>query len=212
MLTALVQVDPVLGVPLRAVKLQFNPEKLSRTVEASTGSDGDGSHGGGGGALRLRGPARETIRFEAELDLLSEPGLESLPEVRARLGVAPPLAVLESMLSPTAAQLGAHHLLASLGTLEVAPMESALIVLVIGPSRVLPVRLTELSIEEQFFDAAMTPIRARVSLSLRVLTVADLGFGHPGAALFLASLVRREALAATGAAETGVAFLRGVLP
>ena len=59
----------------------------------------------------------------------------------------------------------------------------------------MPVRLTDLSITEEFFDAALNPIRAKVTLSLRVLSVDDLGFGHRGSGLFLAYLQSKEALA-----------------
>ena len=43
-----------------------------------------------------------------------------------------------------------------------------------GPQRVLPVRLTELSVTEEAFDPQLNPIRAKVSLGLRVLTYNDL--------------------------------------
>ena len=40
----------------------------------------------------------------------------------------------------------------------------------------MPVRFTELSITEEAFDPTLNPIRAKVSLGLRVLTIDDLGF------------------------------------
>ena len=50
----------------------------------------------------------------------------------------------------------------------------------------LPVRITELSITEDAFDTRLNPIRAKVSISARVLTVDDLGFTHRGGLLYLA--------------------------
>jgi hypothetical protein len=79
--------------------------------------------------------------------------------------------------------------------LEILPPEAPLVLFVWGASRVVPVRVTELSVTEEAFDAALNPIRARISLGLRVLSTDDLGFASRGAALFLNHLRRREALA-----------------
>ena len=65
-----------------------------------------------------------------------------------------------------------------------------------GPSRVVPVRLTEFSITEEAFDPHLNPIRAKVGLGLRVLTVDDLGFAHRGGSLFMTYLQTKERLAA----------------
>jgi hypothetical protein len=58
------------------------------------------------------------------------------------------------------------------------------------------VRLTELSIVEQAFDTNLRPIRAKVSLSLRVLTVDDLGFATRGGSLAMTHHLSLEQLAA----------------
>ena len=58
-----------------------------------------------------------------------------------------------------------------------------------------PVRLTDFSITEEAFDTALNPIRAKVSLGMRVLNVDDLGFEHPGGRLFMAYLSNKESLA-----------------
>ena len=60
----------------------------------------------------------------------------------------------------------------------------------------MPVRLTEFSITEEAFDPLLNPIRARVSLGMRVLSVNDLGFDQPGSNLFMAYLQNKESLAA----------------
>ena len=59
----------------------------------------------------------------------------------------------------------------------------------------MPVRLTEFTITEEAFDTSLNPIRAKVSLGMRVLTVDDLGFAHRGGAIFMAYQQRKEALA-----------------
>jgi hypothetical protein len=66
-----------------------------------------------------------------------------------------------------------------------------------------PVRLTEFTITEEAFDPALNPIRAKVSLGMRVLNVNDLGFDHRGGNLFMAYLQRKEQLAAGTSGSLG---------
>ena len=82
------------------------------------------------------------------------------------------------------------------GTLEILPPEAPLLVFVWSRNRIVPVRVTEFSVTEEAFDPDLNPIRAKVSLGLRVLTTDDLGYAHRGGTLFLAYLRTREALAA----------------
>lgn len=193
----LVQLDPATGSVLRTVALQYNPHVVTRTVTAKAfagGEQADRSQ-----ALRLKGPPSETIRVEAEIDaadLLERP--DQFPDAVA-VGIHPQLAVLEAMLSPTSAQLSGNDSLASSGRLEIVPMEAPLTVFVWSANRILPVRLTELTITEEAFDTALNPILAKVDLSMRVLSVDDLGFAHRGGTLFMAQLRRRESLAARAA-------------
>jgi hypothetical protein len=62
-------------------------------------------------------------------------------------------------------------------------------------SRVVPVRLTDFSATEEAFDQWLNPIRVKVSLGLRVLSVDDLGFAHPGGRMFMTYLSNKEQLA-----------------
>ena len=98
-----------------------------------------------------------------------------------------------------AGDLQANDALANAGVLEVLPVEAPLTLFVWSKQRVVPVRVTDLSITEEAFDVALNPIRARVSLGLRVLSVDDLGFKHRGGTLFMAYLRNKEALAGRAA-------------
>ena len=49
-------------------------------------------------------------------------------------------------------------------------MESPLTLFVWSARRILPVRITEYSVTEEAFDPALNPIRAKVSLGIRVLS------------------------------------------
>jgi asparagine synthetase B (glutamine-hydrolysing) len=81
-------------------------------------------------------------------------------------------------------------------------VETALALFVWSAQRILPVRVTELSIVEEAFDPALNPIRAKVSLGMRVLSVDDVGFAHRGGSLFMAYLRAKEQLVAKAPAAT----------
>jgi hypothetical protein len=186
----LVLLDPSTAAPQRIIPLQYNPDTLTRTLQVQ-GVGGDGVDRSE--ALRLKGPPIETIRLEAEIDATDQ--LEARDNTTGNYGLHPQLAALETIVYPTSGQLLTTNALAQAGTLEIAPMEAPLTLFVWSQSRVLPVRLTELSITEEAFDPNLNPIRAKVSLSMRVLNVNDLGFAHKGGTLFLAYQQQKERLA-----------------
>jgi hypothetical protein len=190
----LVQYDPTTGKVLRTISLQYNPDTVTRSLQVqATGETGVRSE-----ALRLKGAAVETIKLEAEVDATER--LEVPERDATALGIHPQLAALEGLVNPKADDLQANDDLAGRGTLEVLPIEAPLTVFVWSEQRAVPVRVTDLSITEEAFDIALNPIRAKVSLTLRVLSVDDLGFRHRGGELFMTYLRGREKLAArTGA-------------
>ncbi|MFJ9587723.1 hypothetical protein [Streptomyces acidicola] len=199
--SGIVLVDPELGTPQRIIVLQFNPDTLERSLSPQTVGSGGDSGGGGAGsgdrneALRLKGPAQETWKFTAEIDATDQ------FEIAAPDGIHPQLAVLEMLVQPTSAQLREASRQSKKGTIEISPIEMPLTLFTWGSKRVMPVRLTELSINESAFDVNLNPIRASLSIGLKVLTVSDLPIGHPGAELYYAHLAQKERLA--GAARTG---------
>ncbi|MGY1409196.1 MULTISPECIES: CIS tube protein [unclassified Luteimonas] len=198
------------GAPTRTIALQYNPDSLARSYQVQgTGGDGDGQRAQ---PFRLKGPAIESIKVEAEIDATDR--LES-PDQHAETvehGIGPQLAALESLVHPSAGELQALDALASSGVLEIVPAEAPLVLFVWGRDRIAPVRVTELSITEEAFDAALNPIRARVSIGLRVLSSDDYGFRHRGGALFLNHLRAREALATKSPSATLQALGIDALP
>jgi hypothetical protein len=110
-------------------------------------------------------------------------------------GIHSDLAALEELVNPSTASLRANDAMANAGLLEVLPMETPLTLFVWSKQRVVPVRITELAIVEEAFDVALNPIRAKVTLGMRVLSVDDFGFDHRGGTLFMAYLHAKEALA-----------------
>ncbi|MFF4231936.1 hypothetical protein [Streptomyces sp. NPDC001820] len=207
--SGIVIVDPERGTPQRIIVLQFNPDTLERSVAPqSAGGGGDAGGGGSGGdrneALRLQGPAQETWKFTAEIDATDQ------LDVAAPDGIHPQLAVLEMLVQPTTAQLREASRLSQKGTIEISPIETPLTLFTWGSKRVMPVRLTELSVNESAFDVNLNPIRASLSIGLKVLTVSDLPAGHRGAELYLAHLAQKERLArAASAGQLGSLGLSG---
>lgn len=177
-----VLVHPDTGRPMKTIPFQYNPDTLTRTItpQGIGNEPGDRLE-----ALRLKGPPHEVWKFDAEFDATAAP--DKYPD-----GLYPVLSALELSSAPSTAQLHAEDQLASGGQLEIAPAEAPLTVLVLGPKRVLPVRMTEFSIAEEAFDRDLTPIRAKVSLGVRVLTVDDLGFRHKGGLLYLTYQGQKE--------------------
>jgi hypothetical protein len=190
----IVLIDPVTANVQRVLVLQYNPDTLSRTfqVQGVGGESGDRSE-----ALRLKAPPVETIKLDAELDVTDQLELpdEGQNRTAVELGLYPQLAALETLVYPRSEHLLNNHRLAQAGTLEIAPMESPLTLFVWSKTRILPVRVTELSITEEAFDPALNPIRAKVSLGLRLLSVYDLGFNNKGGNLYMIYQQQKERLA-----------------
>ncbi len=196
----LVVLDALSGAVKRTIALQYNPDTLTRSYQVQ----GVGGEGGGERAqpFRLKGPAIETLKLDAEIDATD--ALEQ-PDQHANAlayGIAPQLAALEGLVNPSSAELQALGEQAAAGTLEILAAPAPLILFIWSASRVVPVRVTDFSITEEAFDAVLNPIRAKVSLGLRVLTTDDLGFTQRGGAMFINHLRTREALAGkTGSAS-----------
>jgi hypothetical protein len=175
----------------RVIALQYNPDSLSRTLQirGATGDAGDRLD-----ALRLTGPPVETIKLDAELDATDQLESPTAGSLAVKYGIQPDLAALEILVYPPSSQIQSDNTLATAGTIEIAPMEAPLTLFVWSAIRILPVRLTEFSVTEEGFDTLLNPIRAKVSLGMRVLSVNDLSFDHKGNSVFLANQARKETL------------------
>ncbi len=201
----IVLIDSATAQVQRIIALQYNPESLSRTLQVQGASEG----GDRSEALRLKGPAVETIKLDAEIDATDE--MEAGDRTVGEAGISPQLAALETLLYPSTGQLTTNHTLSSLGTLEILPMETALPRFVFGQHRVIPVRLTDFSVTEEAFDPNLNPIRAKVSLGMRVLSVDDVGFTHKAGSLFMSYLQQKEGLRAKAQSGTlGALGLTGI--
>jgi hypothetical protein len=186
---AILSLDPITGIPRGMINLQYNPESITRSLKPqSEGDEPDRTE-----VLRLKGPPIETIKCSAEIDATDL--LASGDPNTLKFGIQPQLAALELLVYPSSIELIANEVLTLLGTIEILPMESALTLFVWSRSRITPVRITDLEVTEEAFDPQLNPIRAKVSLGMRVLNVNDVGFLNPAGALYMVYQVEKETMA-----------------
>jgi hypothetical protein len=187
---ALIQFSAPLLVPVpNIITFQYNPETLTRTLspwkEPAANEEGriilSPSQ-----YYQLTQPYDPEEDFSVALELdatdaLEEPDAHPLAE---RTGVAGRIAALEMLCYPPKdggllnipvdVSLGAGGANTPLGNIERAHLIPRLTVPVVlffwGPGRIVPVRITGLSIEEQFFSPTLYPIRAKVTITMKVLT------------------------------------------
>lgn len=182
-------IDPQTNIIERIIRLQYNPETLTRSFQIrSVGGEGANA----ADAMRLTGPPVETYKLEVEIDATDQ--LELAEETAIQVGIQPILTALETIVYPKSTQIIANNLLANMGTIEIVPMESSLTLFIWNKQRIVPVRFTELSITEDAFDVNLNPIRAKVSLGMRVLSTDDLGFDHKGSSIYMNYHQSKESL------------------
>jgi len=197
----LVLVDFETAAVLRVIPLQYNPETLTRSLQVKGVGTESGPHVD---QMRLKGPPVETIKLDAELDAADQ--LAGGDPGATAVGIQPQLAALETIIYPTSTQLQQADSSSRRGTLEIAPMDSPLTLFVWSKVRIVPVRITEFSITEEMFDSRLNPIRAKVSLGMRVLSIDDIGFSSVGGSIFLTYQQRKERLAAATTPGSLAAF------
>lgn len=190
---ALVSVDFLSLSPLAVVEFQYNPHTLTRSFELKPGISGPE-------AGQVGHAPNESIKLELELE-----GADGLLPGADTQGVAPQLAALEELVSTSSVSVIANIVLLNIGTIEIAPPTTKLTLFVWGPKRVLPVVITELSVTEEAHDQNLNPLRARVSLGMRVLNWDDVGQTHPAFGIALAHKMQTEALALVNGLQSATA-------
>ena len=179
--------------PLASVIVfQYNPDTMTRTIRPQ----GSGDSGARSEAMRLKGAPIETIKLDVEIDATDQ--LEKAETLASTMGIYPQLSALEMLLYPKSALVIANTVAMAIGSLEIVPPVAPFTLLVWGLKRVLPVKLTDLSITEEAYDTSLNPIRAKASLGLRVLSYNDLPLTNPGYYLFLTHQIIKETMATIG--------------
>lgn len=164
--------DDFLGPIPNVVIFQFNPESLSRQIQIPSRPSGTG----GRETSQAGEIPVEQISLTAHFSAADQLGNNN---VLARgVGIGPSLAALEKMVYPAMGSLLGAALDAigdaifggSDGANQPIPREKYPRTLFIwGLTRVLPVIITSMTITEQEYDFILNPVRAEVSLGMKVI-------------------------------------------
>lgn len=186
---ALVEFMPTfLPVPLpNVIVFQYNPETMTHAWSQPELADSPGTETNN--PLAVKGMPGETFTFTVAMDANDEIADGSPPTaaIAESSGVYSRLAALEMLLYPTggsgsglvgavsAAAMTAATGDGTSGTTRSVPQSVMPVTLFIwGAGRIVPVRVTDLTITEQLYDTALNPTHAEAQVTLRVLTPAEL--------------------------------------
>jgi hypothetical protein len=169
---ALVQLVETLGIPLpNIVPFQFNPSKMTRALKSWNPLQVDENNRGQLAPSAQPFDPEETISMTLELDASDH--LEDDDAIANEFGIGDRIAALEAMLFAGQTPLGALVALAASLLSGPQPTQRPTVpvtFLVWGLGRMVPVRITSYSIEEQLFLPSLRPIQASVAISMQVLT------------------------------------------
>jgi hypothetical protein len=192
---ALVVFGAPVPVPTNLIVFQYNPDEMRRSFRQAAPVGEEAERRRSGGTRRVRPPV-ESFALTVELDAADQ--LELGNPIAVATGVHPALAALELLLYPDSTVVLLNKGLAALGMSLIAEPKVPVVLLVWGLPRIVPVRVTSVSITEQAYDQLLNPIRARVELGLQALTEAELqDAGAPFDTLGLVNLIAKEVLAKT---------------
>lgn len=190
---ALVVFGAAVPIPTNLIVFQYNPDGMSRAFRSSAPAGPEAERQRSGGTRRVRPPV-ETFTVSVELDAADQ--LELSDPIASLHGLHPALAALELLLFPDSTIVILNKALAAAGMSLIAQPKTPVVLLVWGIGRIVPVRVTSVSVTEQAYDQALNPIRAKVDLGLQALTEAELKeAGPPFDTLGLVNQIGKEVLA-----------------
>ena len=195
---ALVEFMPTFLIPLpNVIIFQYNPETMTHTwTESGSVKAENAQHEIN--PLAVKGLPGESFSFTLLMDAKDmiadgSPVAKGIAEVS---GIYSRLAALEMLQFPTeaapgtqlvgsvSASIGSQGISASVSASasesttkrEIPVMQVPTVLFVWGPGRILPVRVTTLTINEKLYDALLNPIQAEAVVTLTVLTPEELKF------------------------------------
>ncbi|MEM1319233.1 MAG: hypothetical protein AAGG75_03200 [Bacteroidota bacterium] len=176
-----------LGPIPNVIVFQYNPETMTRTLEVWQPSAPTGQSSDVSSTAQPEDPP-ETFTLGLELDATDALEFPDSHPVANLVGVADRISAMEMLLYPQEESLLGGLLGSVTGSLGVgggslgiggggaAPVPRGSVPVVLfafGPGRIIPVRLTSFSVEEQAYSPTLYPIRAKVNIGLKVLTKKD---------------------------------------
>jgi len=183
----------LLAFPPLIVPFQFNPETIQRRRSATVrdpaaqqGREQQTKSSESLGASQTTMAPPETLTMDIRLDATD--ALESGDPIAGEFGVLPALSALELMIIPRAQSLFAGLLGLSANFGFGSRQQTPVLIFVWGRQRIYPVRLTDLSINEQEYNPNLNPTRVTATVSMVVLEDTN--------PFFLFTEAQRELLAA----------------
>ena len=194
---ALVRIDPNSGART-SIPFQYNPDTLKRALQPTTVG---GQPGGHSEAVRFTGAPTEVFTLNVELeayDLLPSPAQNAAATTS---GVYPLLYALETLIYPPSSDIAQATQQLAAGALEIAPSLVPPALFVWGGNRVVPVVVQGMEIVERAFDPQLNPLRAVVTLTLRVVSYSDVVSSSAVYNQYLTYQKSKEALAVAAMAN-----------
>ena len=228
---ALIQFSAPMLIPIpNIIVFQYNPETMTRKISSWGSATQEGQSGSKDpkeeNHLAQPFDPNETFSLSLELDVadaLEEPDKHPIAVIS---GIADRIAAMEMLLysaedSVMGSKLGttlANSLSGGGGSKEPVPCKTVPVVLFFwGPGRIVPVRVTGFSVEEQAFSPSLYPIRAKVTIDLKILDARAFDNQEQTAAVkiaktcYILTRAQKEALATANMANT-VDSIMGMLP
>jgi hypothetical protein len=192
---ALIEFMQAFLVPVpNVIVFQFNPETMTHTW-TQPAPDSAARQGEQSNPLAVKGVPGESFSFNLAMDAgdVIASGSAAVADIASASGVYTRLAALEMLQypvpSPTGGLLGtvsaSVSASVSAGGISVGVATGAqgktvpkaqlpTVLFIWGPGRILPVRVTTLTITEKLYDATLNPTHAEAQLGLQVLTPDEL--------------------------------------
>jgi hypothetical protein len=183
-----------LGATPNVTVFQINPETLTHAWTAAAAAQPPPGQKEGGDPLAVKGLPGESFSFTLVMDANDEiadvganpvaAGLASLTGLYTRLAALemlqyPLAAAGAGLLGSVSASISSSGLSLSASVSKtsdssVPRMQVPVVLFVWGPQRIVPVRVTQLTITEKLYDTALNPSHAEAQIGLRVLTPDEL--------------------------------------
>ncbi len=232
---ALIEFVQTFSIPApNVIVFQFNPETMTHTWTQPVAAPANESFGN---PLAVKGSPGESFQFTIAMDgndMIAD-GPPDVQDLATKTGIYSRLAALEmlqypidpksagNLLGTVSAGVNASGPTLSGSGKKDSPFKVSVplgqiptVIFVWGPGRILPVRVTSLTITERLYDSSLNPIHAEAVLGLRVLPPEELLFlsgkqGDLARAAYNYTLTLRKKLAAANLGDDKDSIL-GMLP
>jgi hypothetical protein len=187
--------DGVGGIIERVVVFQYNPEKIARKLSAITGYTNTGTQAVNQPSSERQASTTpvETINLTLELDATDQLENPSENPMVVGSGVLPTLSAIEMMMYPERHSIIERNRERVTSERTISTRQPT-VLFIWGNSRIMPVRLTSLSIIEEAFDTNLNPIRAKVELEMKLLNDTEMDKNTLGYNAYLGYIANKRFL------------------